>query len=49
VIDPFCMVLEYMALGNLFDLIHKQDKIIDWKNRIRIASDIANGMVIFIL
>eukprot|EP00029_Vermamoeba_vermiformis_P006458 TRINITY_DN2538_c0_g2_i1.p1 TRINITY_DN2538_c0_g2~~TRINITY_DN2538_c0_g2_i1.p1 ORF type:complete len:1060 (+),score=232.58 TRINITY_DN2538_c0_g2_i1:295-3474(+) len=42
--EPFCLVLEFMNHGSLYDYLHDEKRVVDWKFRIHIASDIARAM-----
>eukprot|EP01094_Clydonella_sp_ATCC50884_P021946 TRINITY_DN493_c0_g3_i1.p1 TRINITY_DN493_c0_g3~~TRINITY_DN493_c0_g3_i1.p1 ORF type:complete len:2040 (-),score=911.87 TRINITY_DN493_c0_g3_i1:136-6255(-) len=42
--DPFCIVSEFLACGNLYDLIHKEDFDMTDAFRWRCAMDMAKGM-----
>ncbi|MDP2439088.1 MAG: protein kinase [archaeon] len=44
VLDPFCLALEFMGLGNLFDMIHDGGIIMDWPMRVELAAHISKGM-----
>ena len=44
VMEPFCVVLEYMSLGSLHDYLHHEDRIVNWKFRLAMIYDIAQGM-----
>ena len=41
-INPFGMVLEYLGGGDLYDYLHSS-KPVDWRLRLKLAIDIANG------
>ena len=38
------IITEFVELGNLFDMLHKQKKKLDWKTRMSMAKDIACGI-----
>lgn len=42
--EPFCMVLEFMNGGNLFDFIHDQENLLPVSLQLSFALDIAKGM-----
>lgn len=43
--EPFCMVLEYMEKGSLYDYVRSDDwNNVDWPSRLYLALDIAKGM-----
>jgi len=43
--DSFCIITEFCSSGTLFELLHRKKYAqIDWNMRIRMASDIAEGM-----
>jgi GTPase SAR1 family protein len=43
--EPFCMVLEFMEYGSLYDHTHSSAwQGVDWSTRINLALDIARGM-----
>lgn len=43
--EPFCMVLDFMELGSLFEYTHSAAWAgVDWTTRISLALDIARGM-----
>jgi len=44
VLEPFCMVLEFMSLGSLYDFLHDTERSIDWPTRLSLVDDIARGM-----
>jgi len=50
VMEPLCMVLEYMNAGSLYDFLHSPEKVpnapvaLDWATRLGVACDIASGM-----
>jgi len=44
VTEPFCLALEFMDLGNLYEIIHDDTRILDWPTRYSLAVDIAEGM-----
>jgi Protein tyrosine and serine/threonine kinase/C-terminal of Roc, COR, domain len=50
VMEPLCMVLEYMNSGSLYDYLHCPEKVpsapaaLDWATRLGVACDIASGM-----
>eukprot|EP01102_Stenamoeba_stenopodia_P014052 TRINITY_DN4636_c0_g2_i1.p1 TRINITY_DN4636_c0_g2~~TRINITY_DN4636_c0_g2_i1.p1 ORF type:complete len:1322 (+),score=264.84 TRINITY_DN4636_c0_g2_i1:1203-5168(+) len=44
VLEPFCIVMEYMGFGNLYDFVHNLENPIDWPTRLRIASGIASAI-----
>eukprot|EP00268_Persea_americana_P020385 TRINITY_DN20587_c0_g2_i2.p1 TRINITY_DN20587_c0_g2~~TRINITY_DN20587_c0_g2_i2.p1 ORF type:complete len:453 (+),score=74.46 TRINITY_DN20587_c0_g2_i2:56-1360(+) len=39
------LVYEYMSNGSLADLLFRHETLLDWKNRMRIAVDIARGIL----
>eukprot|EP00742_Colponemidia_sp_Colp-10_P007229 GILJ01007769.1.p1 GENE.GILJ01007769.1~~GILJ01007769.1.p1 ORF type:complete len:1687 (-),score=295.75 GILJ01007769.1:212-5272(-) len=41
---PLCVVTEYCAGGNLFDLLHLSKVPLSWRQRVKMALDIARGM-----
>eukprot|EP01125_Pyxidicula_operculata_P010105 TRINITY_DN3328_c1_g4_i3.p1 TRINITY_DN3328_c1_g4~~TRINITY_DN3328_c1_g4_i3.p1 ORF type:complete len:2281 (+),score=534.60 TRINITY_DN3328_c1_g4_i3:9-6851(+) len=43
-INPFCMILEYVPHGNLWDLIHDYNTTILWELKIKFATDLAHGI-----
>ena len=44
VLDPFCIALEFMDLGNLYELIHDERIFFDWHFRVHIGLHVAKGM-----
>ena len=42
--DPFCMLLELLPLGSLYDYIHDEEKALNWANVLKLALDISRGM-----
>src|SRR4051812_41768679 len=43
ILEPFCLVMEFMPLGNLYDHVHNLNNHIDWPCRLRIALGIAEA------
>jgi len=44
-LSPLCIVMEYMPGGNLYELLHIHfEEPLNWRMRIKIASDVATGM-----
>jgi hypothetical protein len=39
-----CKVLEYMAGGDLFSLLHDDDQPLSWRRRVRLLRDVATGL-----
>jgi serine/threonine protein kinase/GTPase SAR1 family protein len=44
VLEPFCIVLEFMDGGTLFDCVHDQVQALNWDVRLRLALDVARAM-----
>lgn len=44
VLEPFCIVMEYMGFGNLYDYVHNQANPLDWGMRLRIATGVASAI-----
>lgn len=44
VVTPLCMVTEFCARGNLFDLLHDEATPLPWSLRKNMALDAAKGM-----
>lgn len=44
VVSPLCMVTEFCARGNLFDLLHDSAIALSWNRRKIMALDAAKGM-----
>ena len=42
--SPYCIVMEFVPYGTLYDFLRKQDVSLTWELRIRIALDIAHAM-----
>ena len=42
--DPYCIVLEYMQNGTLYDYIYELDNALDGEMRVQFANDISLGM-----
>ena len=42
--EPLCMITEFCAQGNLFDLLHNRAVRLSWRRRMCMAMDAAKGM-----
>jgi len=42
--DPFCMVVDFMDLGSLYDVVHDKSLSFDWNLRVCLALDCIKGM-----
>ncbi|HQW57562.1 MAG TPA: protein kinase [Gammaproteobacteria bacterium] len=40
----YCIVMEYMPRGSLYNLLQNTEQPLDWPTRIRIATDVASGL-----
>lgn len=43
-LEPFCMVLEFMNQGSLYDYLHNPQKPVDWNFRVNIGYEVAKAM-----
>jgi len=43
-LSPLCIIMEFMAGGNLYDFLHTKEIDMTWRVRVKIAVDIATGM-----
>merc|ERR1712188_31175 len=43
-LNPWCLIMEYMAYGNLYDFLKDKSNEIDWPRRIRMAHNIADAI-----
>jgi hypothetical protein len=41
--SPLCVVMEHMAKGSLHDFLHLPGNKLDWKTRLVLIEDIAQG------
>jgi hypothetical protein len=41
---PFCLIMEFCRFGDLYELIHDYNRLIEWRLKLRIAFDMAQGL-----
>src|SRR5687767_14326927 len=42
--NPFCIVMELVPCGSLYDFVHKYEHPMNWILRLKIARDLAEGV-----